>query len=185
VTGPPIDAAVLLEVGLAALAAAAAAMVAQAAVRRPCAASSPCGAGQWGAGWRWRWPRRRARSWPRTTSDRRRIFVTTGYGRIVLGEAALLAGAAGLWLLNHRYNLPLAERTLTSVRRVSWLAAPAGRCGGGDGGAAGRRHPPVGSAWAGRVDGGLTLMGSDPARRPPPRSGSIPGSPVSTPSPCD
>ncbi|HEV7685419.1 MAG TPA: hypothetical protein VGQ80_02545, partial [Acidimicrobiia bacterium] len=47
-------------------------------------------------------------------------LVGTGYGRVVLAEAVLLTGAAGLWVLNHRRNLPLAERTLTPVRRVSW-----------------------------------------------------------------
>jgi hypothetical protein len=177
VTGRPIDAAVLLEVGLAALAAAAAAMVAQArgettlrrvvALRRwsmgsglalalAAASGVLLGADHLGS-----------------PAD----LVTTGYGRIVLGEAALLAGAAGLWLLNHRYNLPLAERTLTSVRRVSWSQLLVAGAAAGTAGLLAVVTPPVGSAWAGRVDGGLTLVGSDPGQTAAAEVGIDPGFP--------
>ncbi|HEY0399156.1 MAG TPA: hypothetical protein VGF00_12255 [Acidimicrobiia bacterium] len=101
----------------------------------------------------------------------------TGYGRVVLAEAVLLTGAAGLWVVNHRRNLPLAERTLTPVRRVSWSQAVLGGAAAGTAALLAVVTPPVGSAWAGHADGDLMLTGSDAARTATAQLGIAPGVP--------
>jgi hypothetical protein len=104
-------------------------------------------------------------------------LVGTGYGRVVLAEAVLLTGAAGLWVVNHRRNLPLAERSLTPVRRVSWSQALLGGAAAGTAALLAVVTPPVGSAWAGHVDGDLMLTGSDAARTATAEVGIAPGVP--------
>ena len=102
-------------------------------------------------------------------------LIITGYGRIVLGEAVLLAGAAGLWFVNHRYNLPLAERTLTSVRRTSWSQLLLAGAAAVTAGLLAVVTPPVGSAWAGHLAGGQALSGSDPGETATAEVGIAPG----------
>jgi hypothetical protein len=95
----------------------------------------------------------------------------------VLAEAVLLTGAAGLWVVNHRRNLPLAERTLAPVRRVSWSQAVLGGAAAGTAVLLAVLTPPVGSAWAGHADGDLMLTGSDAARTATAEVGIAPGVP--------
>ena len=104
-------------------------------------------------------------------------LVATGYGRVMLAEAELLTGAAGLWVVNHRYNLPLAERTLASVRRASWSQLLLAGAAAGTAGLLAVVTPPVGSTWAGHVEAGLTLTGSDPGQTATAEVGIDPGFP--------
>jgi hypothetical protein len=104
-------------------------------------------------------------------------LVGSGYGRVVLAEAAFLTGAAGLWVVNHRRNLPLAERTLTPVRRVSWSQAVLGGAAAGTAALLAVVTPPVGSAWARHVDGDLMLTASDAAQTATAEVGIAPGVP--------
>jgi hypothetical protein len=79
--------------------------------------------------------------------------------------------------VNHRRNLPLAERTLTPVRRVSWSQVVLGGAAAGTAALLAVVTPPVGSAWAGRVEGALMLTGSDPAQTATAEVGIAPGVP--------
>jgi len=63
------------------------------------------------------------------------------------------------------------------VRRVSWSQLLLAGAAAGTAGLLAVVTPPVGLAWAGRVDGGLTLMGSDPGQTAAAEVGIDPGFP--------